>query len=804
MAVRRPTNANADWLVGFPTDRVLSIYQRDALIGVVWNALESRDVESESQVTSAELLSATALLAQQYQRDADPIIAHSIRLVLGLKWSEPKRAAIRALTRDPQSLSPIVRIAHSDQSWLARREAVGAIAEFVVQGDEQALDFLMLCADDPHWRVRFALMQSIVAWANQVTWPFVLERIRGVLLSAFARGTNDSKRRVNGLWSHLQAIALRSDELLFQDASTIEPQFEFDWQAEPDPRVLAWNIESRRRDQDTRLDLLAADWLGHSNEGVRKAAARRLELSEYPLALVALLQWCVDPRHLGAIAFENLVQHLDDDRLGWMINAALQDSRGPVVAWGMNLAGSVPLACVQLTMPEMLKLVKETLNHDSGAARFAAAKLAASKLDAAKLIDLQDISSLHGYLSANLDRFPTPVLELAMSSEIGELRKLAAARAGSHVSLCSTAKADRDPEVRAALARQVSRTDEAGMCLLGELQQDPHPHVRLAAMSDCFAESLVSGEATETSWAVLDRAAEVVGWSMPKIAMDKPLKTDPPQRSVRFQNSSPARVVIPGCEPVARLGLSGHYHLPEEGFKIAVDSGVGLMFFEPNYMTMTRFFRSLSPDDRHRIQLVAGTFEADPKAIGKDIDRVLRLLKRDHIDLFLFFWVRDWTRINDESLGAMERAKERGKIRRYSLSTHRLDLAAEAIRKQWAPVMVRHNAAHRRAEESVFPLAVESGTPAIVFNNTCYGRLLVDDPNSAETVSAADCYRFSLSKLGATACWTAPSTIDQLKENLQVLSQPAIEVAAEQRLLEQGAAVREMDHLVAKNIRYID
>ena len=141
MAVRRPTNANADWLVGFPTDRVLSIYQRDALVGVVWNAVESRDVESESQVTSAELLSATALLAQQYQRDADPIIAHSIRLVLGLKWSEPKRAAIRALTRDPQSLSPIVRIAHSDQSWLARREAVGAIAEFVVQGDEQALDF---------------------------------------------------------------------------------------------------------------------------------------------------------------------------------------------------------------------------------------------------------------------------------------------------------------------------------------------------------------------------------------------------------------------------------------------------------------------------------------------------------------------------------------------------------------------------------------------------------------------------------------------------------------------------------------
>jgi len=70
-------------------------------------------------------------------------------------------------------------------------------------------------------------------------------------------------------------------------------------------------------------------------------------------------------------------------------------------------------------------------------------------------------------------------------------------------------------------------------------------------------------------------------------------------------------------------------------------------------------------------------------------------------------------------------------------------------------VMVRHNAAHRRAENEVLPFASRCSRRVILFNTTCYGRLLgprLDDPHSP---TAADCIRYSLSQRGAAACWTA-------------------------------------------------
>jgi len=49
------------------------------------------------------------------------------------------------------------------------------------------------------------------------------------------------------------------------------------------------------------------------------------------------------------------------------------------------------------------------------------------------------------------------------------------------------------------------------------------------------------------------------------------------------------------------LGLSGHYGLPEEGFAHALDAGVNLFFWEPNYNTQTRFFQALSPHDPEQL-----------------------------------------------------------------------------------------------------------------------------------------------------------------------------------------------------------
>jgi predicted aldo/keto reductase-like oxidoreductase len=70
---------------------------------------------------------------------------------------------------------------------------------------------------------------------------------------------------------------------------------------------------------------------------------------------------------------------------------------------------------------------------------------------------------------------------------------------------------------------------------------------------------------------------------------------------------------------------------------------------------------------------------------------------------------------------------------------------------------------------------LECGTTLITFNNTCYGRLLGQHAGyDGPPISAADCYRYTLSQPGVTACLTAPSSLEELEENLTALSDPRL------------------------------
>src|SRR5262249_47195207 len=149
----------------------------------------------------------------------------------------------------------------------------------------------------------------------------------------------------------------------------------------------------------------------------------------------------------------------------------------------------------------------------------------------------------------------------------------------------------------------------------------------------------------------------------------------------------------------------------------------------------------------------------------------LRALKIDRLALFLVFWVQSWARLSDDVRECLERLKEEGKVRMFSLSTHSRLLAVEAMEAGWGPLMVRRSAAPRGAEERVLPRAAELGTSVLTFNNTCYGRLL-QPRDGRPAPAAADCYRFSLGQPGVTACWSAPATLEQLEENLAALRDP--------------------------------
>ena len=719
----RPANADADWLAEFGQGEFVSMEERDALVDLVWDAYLGEQDDSTSRISSAELQIAARIIGSWIDGPNHDMGVETLMLLTHLKWTEPTKIAIDALKTVELSRERIREIALTHPAWIVRRDAVTAMGSWpnrVPKNDHEPARKngcgrfdIFSASDDPHWRVRFAVAQEAVNWASDAGWSKVLNAAEQVLVD-FRRVSCARQHRAHGIWAHLNQLANRTPSMIFDFEEVEDSQSEFDneysWKSDPDPLVLAWKIRTHHHDENTKLDRLASKWLGHSNQDVRTAAIKRLELSDHRDAFESAIEWLADPRHPGYAALSELVEHLDGDRLQWIVQMAIQDTRPDVKAWGAEHA-----------------------DHHSP--------------------EIQDSISVQS--NGALTRF--------------------------------------------RLGQALDRSDPSASSVLQRLQKDPHPRVRAAAMTADLAESLVKNPTQESSWAVLREAAFCMSYSLPRRVMEvSNTPSHTPPRKVTFGETIHDRVVLPGKEAVAPLGLSGHYHLPEDGFQFAIESGVRLMFFEPNYASMIRFFRSLTTADRNRIQLVSGSFEADPRRIMKDIDRVLRLLGRDHIDLFLFFWVRDWTRISDAAIQALQRAKESGKIGAYSLSTHSLNLACEAIRRDWKPLMVRHNAAHRRAEEELLPLAANRQTPIILFNNTCYGRMLSDK------VSAADCYRFSLSQSGVSACWTAPATIQQLKENLSVLSRLQLENENEESLLQRGQRVREMDHMVAKNIRYVD
>jgi HEAT repeat protein len=328
-----------------------------------------------------------------------------------------------------------------------------------------------------------------------------------------------------------------------------------------------------------------------------------------------------------------------------------------------------------------------------------------------------------------------------------------------------------------------------------------HPHARAAALTQERAKELIDDPTRETSWFVLARAAKMCRVPIWNLAPEKPWKPPAEPREVTEPLALPPITLVrprqlgEGGPVVSPLGVSGHYGLPVEGFVRAAEAGVNLFFWEPNYATLTRFMTRLSPGDRRGTHILAGTFEADPAKIRKDAERAVRNLKLDRLSIFLIFWTQSQQRLTPDVREALEKLKRDGIVQVFGLSTHNRGIACDAIFEGWDPVMVRHSAAHRKAETEVFPHARERGTAVLTFNNTCYGRLL--DPS----FRPSDCFRYTLNTPGVSACFTAPSTIEYLEENLDTLRNPELPDDVREKLLKRGEWMYREDTVFRKTVR---
>ena len=362
------------------------------------------------------------------------------------------------------------------------------------------------------------------------------------------------------------------------------------------------------------------------------------------------------------------------------------------------------------------------------------------------------------------------------------------------------------PEV-VAMAKSLLETVRANKLpeslhgLLARLQQDKSAKVREAALTKERAAWIIEDPRREASWRVLAAAAEICRQRLERLvpadwlvsiknlepargvistrpikqaeaATDEELAADLPQNTSNSDSGEWWERVPLGNTSleVSRMGISGHYALPERGFAEALERGINAYFWEPIYLSQSRFFKPLSKQVKSDLVMCCGTFEATAHGLRRDLERALEAMDLEQIQVFYVFWIRDRDRLTDELLLEMERIESEGLVHTFGVTTHSRSLAREFV-QEWPAVMVRHNAAHTGIEREVLPYVDPAKAGLITFSNLCYGRMISELPGWDKGVpSAADAYRYSLSQPNVTGCWSAPSSIAQLRENLSALT----------------------------------
>jgi Aldo/keto reductase family len=701
-------------------------------------------------------------------------------------------AGITALQKccDHRFIDVIARLLRRDGSRMVRVAALNMLANAAEPVCWRIFD----AADDPHWRVRHALIQILLGLGTDPSR-------RGWIDNELNRPRN---MRRAGIWEYLAycwsgpcrelppgRIAYTAPELPFWD---------------PDPAVLARDLNEN---DPHRLVDHVAPLLAHRMDRVRRLASKILLGSGQPAHLVAAIELLNEPRSGATEAVTQLVERLDHDWIEAASRLILHRMGvGPAtLAWAIDQAGRI---YPESEEPDALERLLREVDTQAATVRAALARLCARSGQPfdAFLDDHDDEVRLEALRSWNLSQsrglLGARILERMANDRDRRIRAEAVTNVvrQGRLDLLESLVADPDASVRIRMAENlVHSADQPER--LDRLQNDRHPLVRAAALTLERAVRLIEQPTRETSWHVLAQAAKMRKTPIWKLEPKKPWQ---PERegSTSLERICPvrgrpelSRSLAPGGQTIAPLAISGHYGLPVDGFVHALEEGVNVFFWEPNYRTLTEFASRLPPENRYAIHFLAGTFEAEPKRIAADVDRVLRNLGIDCISFFLLFWVQTWARVTPAVRETLDRLRDAGKIGRYGLSTHSRSLAVEAIEADWELVMVRHSAAHRGAEAQVFPTARQRGTTLFTFNNTCYGRLL----RGTDCPEAADCYRYSLTQPEVVACISAPATMQQLQENLKALHEPFLPPERQERLLHKGMNVYEEEAIFRKLIR---
>ena len=228
---------------------------------------------------------------------------------------------------------------------------------------------------------------------------------------------------------------------------------------------------------------------------------------------------------------------------------------------------------------------------------------------------------------------------------------------------------------------------------------------------------------------------------------------------------------------VHRLGLSATNRPGKKTIYRALDEGINYFFAYGFDTQMMGTLRDVFKANRDKYVIATGAYNllVSHTNIRRTLEKRLRQLRTDYIDVFLFLGVMKPKQLRDEVMSEMIRLREEGKARFIGLSTHDRKLAGKLAEEGDLDVlMIRYNAAHRGAEEDIFT-HLEAHNPGIVSYTATRWRYLLKRPRNwpedGRIPNAGECYRFVLSNPQVHVCMNAPSNANHLEENLSALHQ---------------------------------
>lgn len=226
------------------------------------------------------------------------------------------------------------------------------------------------------------------------------------------------------------------------------------------------------------------------------------------------------------------------------------------------------------------------------------------------------------------------------------------------------------------------------------------------------------------------------------------------------------------------LGLAAHPHQDRRCVRYAYEHGVNYFFFYgPGQTTFLHELKRLLRTERESVVVATGSGGRTRRTLMASRRKIATAIGVDVLDVFFAEYIQPWENLDavfgpGGVLDELQVWKQENRIRYVGATTHDRALARRLAEDSRVDLLMhRFNMAHRKAIQDVFPAAQRTRTPIVAFTATRWGTLLkVPAGWQRQPPAAVDCYRYCLGHAAVKLVLTAPQSVSELQQNLEVLT----------------------------------